>query len=66
MLYFQGDSGSPLMCQDSTGHWTVQGLMSYGVDGCDGQFKSIVNRFAKVSTSVNWIQSIISINLFVT
>ncbi|XP_052279790.1 atrial natriuretic peptide-converting enzyme-like [Dreissena polymorpha] len=62
----QGDSGSPLMCQDSTGHWTVQGLMSYGVDGCDGQFKSIVNRFAKVSTSVNWIQSIISINLFVT
>ncbi|WAQ98002.1 CORIN-like protein [Mya arenaria] len=51
----QGDSGSPLMCQDNSGHWSVQGLMSYGTDGCDGRSKFLFNRFAKVSTSVDWL-----------
>ena len=55
---FQGDSGGPLMYTDSSGHWTVVGVMSSGSEGCDGQ-QSQVNRYAKVSTSREWIDSVI-------
>lgn len=31
-----GDSGSPILCQNKLGRWSVLGLVSYGSSDCDG------------------------------
>ncbi|XP_060589303.1 atrial natriuretic peptide-converting enzyme-like, partial [Ruditapes philippinarum] len=53
----KGDSGSPLMCSDDRGRWRAIGVMSHGVNGCDGRSVKRANRYAKVSTSINWIHT---------
>lgn len=57
----KGDSGGPLMCTNAYDHWTVVGIMSHGIDGCDGLQGGKPNRFAKVSATTNWIQSVINV-----
>uniref|UniRef100_A0A2C9JX34 Peptidase S1 domain-containing protein n=1 Tax=Biomphalaria glabrata TaxID=6526 RepID=A0A2C9JX34_BIOGL len=53
-----GDSGGPLMCLDpASGLYTLAGIMSRGASVC-GQGRSLSNRFARVSTSVQWIKNI--------
>lgn len=32
-----GDSGSPILCPDSKGRWSVIGLVSYGYETCNGR-----------------------------
>ncbi|XP_059158261.1 atrial natriuretic peptide-converting enzyme-like [Physella acuta] len=56
----QGDSGGPLMCLDPTsGVYVLAGIMSQSSTEC-GRLRTNLpaNRFARVSTAVDWIQEI--------
>lgn len=57
LFIFQGDSGSPLMCLDSRGHWTLAGIMSSGPAGC-GIVSTGADRFTKISAFIDWIANI--------
>merc|ERR1712154_436355 len=48
-----GDGGSPLVCQASTGRWTVVGLVTWGV-GCASDIPGV---YARVSEFRNFIDS---------
>jgi len=48
-----GDGGSPLVCQASTGRWTVVGLVTWGV-GCASEIPGV---YARVSEFRNFINS---------
>ncbi|VDH97866.1 corin [Mytilus galloprovincialis] len=56
----QGDSGSPMMCEDYTGKWTLTGVMSSGAAMC-GTFTNTANRFTKLSTMMEWIDYVINV-----
>ncbi|XP_063413462.1 atrial natriuretic peptide-converting enzyme-like [Mytilus trossulus] len=56
----QGDSGSPMMCEDHKGKWTLTGVMSSGAAMC-GTFTNTANRFTKLSTMIEWIDNIINV-----
>jgi len=46
-----GDGGSPLVCQASSGRWTVVGLVTWGV-GCASDIPGV---YARVSHFTSWI-----------
>lgn len=46
-----GDGGSPLVCQGTSGRWTVVGLVTWGV-GCASDVPGV---YAKVSHFQDWI-----------
>merc|ERR1712008_360079 len=46
-----GDGGSPLVCQASSGRWTVVGLVTWGV-GCAEQLPGV---YVRVSQFREWI-----------
>jgi len=46
-----GDGGSPLVCQASSGRWTVVGLVTWGV-GCADKIPGV---YVKVSQYRDWI-----------
>jgi len=46
-----GDGGSPLVCQSETGHWTVEGLVTWGI-GCASNLPGV---YAKVAYFTDWI-----------
>jgi len=46
-----GDGGSPLVCQSQSGHWTVVGLVTWGV-GCASTVPGV---YARVSHFLSWI-----------
>jgi len=48
-----GDGGSPLVCQGTSGRWTVVGLVTWGV-GCASDVPGV---YAKVSYFKDWINS---------
>jgi len=48
-----GDGGSPLVCQSETGHWTVEGLVTWGI-GCASNLPGV---YAKVSYFTEWIRN---------
>jgi len=48
-----GDGGSPLVCQASSGRWTVVGLVTWGV-GCASEVPGV---YARVSYFKDWINS---------
>ncbi|KAL3878479.1 hypothetical protein ACJMK2_030824 [Sinanodonta woodiana] len=58
----QGDSGSPLMCQDARGHWSQAGIISSGSETCDGKQPGRANRFTRVTSIVDWIEKIMTDN----
>eukprot|EP00111_Clytia_hemisphaerica_P009324 TCONS_00027370-protein len=47
-----GDSGGPLMCKETDGSWTLNGLVSWGSAKCDTQDGYTV--FVKVSKFIRW------------
>jgi len=46
-----GDGGSPLVCQSTTGKWTVVGIVTWGV-GCASDIPGV---YARVSHFTDWI-----------
>jgi len=48
-----GDGGSPLVCQASSGRWTVVGLVTWGV-GCASDVPGV---YARMSYFRNWINA---------
>ena len=48
-----GDGGSPLVCQASSGRWTVVGLVTWGV-GCADQLPGV---YVRVSQFKEWIDN---------
>ncbi|XP_052077253.1 atrial natriuretic peptide-converting enzyme-like [Mytilus californianus] len=56
----QGDSGSPMMCEDHMGKWKLAGVMSSGAAMC-GTFTNTANRFTKLSTMMEWIDYVINV-----
>jgi len=48
-----GDGGSPLVCQGTSGRWTVVGLVTWGV-GCASDVPGV---YAKVSYFKDWINN---------
>ncbi|XP_066917925.1 chymotrypsin-C-like isoform X2 [Clytia hemisphaerica] len=48
-----GDSGSPFVCQESNGSWTLHGSVSWGSPQCD--IKDAFTVFARISEFRNWI-----------
>jgi len=46
-----GDGGSPLVCQSTTGKWTVVGIVTWGV-GCASDIPGV---YARVSHFADWI-----------
>jgi secreted trypsin-like serine protease len=46
-----GDGGSPLVCQSTTGRWTVVGIVTWGV-GCASDVPGV---YARVSNFLQWI-----------
>ncbi|CAC5374354.1 unnamed protein product [Mytilus coruscus] len=56
----QGDSGSPMMCEDHMGKWKLAGVMSSGAAMC-GMFTNTANRFTKLSTMMEWIDFVINV-----
>lgn len=53
-----GDSGGPYVQKSSDGRWTLIGLTSFGPRDCATPFVPVV--FTRVSTYVDWINSIIN------
>lgn len=47
-----GDSGGPLMSQDSTGLWNIVGITSFGSFPCNG-----LSVYTNVKSYLNWINS---------
>ncbi|KAK3593586.1 hypothetical protein CHS0354_018682 [Potamilus streckersoni] len=58
----QGDSGSPLMCQDVRGRWSQAGILSSGNEACDGRQFNRANRFTRMTNIVDWIVQIMKKN----
>lgn len=52
-----GDSGGPMMCQKSDGHWILMGITSNG-DGCARAGRPGV--YTKVTNYLNWIRSVLA------
>ena len=50
-----GDSGGPLACKDTTDHWVLQGLVSWGDPDCLAHNHYTV--FTRVSDFRLWIDS---------
>lgn len=48
-----GDGGSPLVCQSTSGRWTVVGLVAWGV-GCASEVPGV---YVKISAFQQWIDS---------
>jgi secreted trypsin-like serine protease len=46
-----GDGGSPLVCQSTTGRWTVVGIVTWGV-GCASDVPGV---YARISHFLQWI-----------
>lgn len=52
----QGDSGGPLFLQTGTNRYEQIGVTSFGI-GCGNDLPAV---YTKVSTSLDWIRSVIS------
>ena len=52
-MYFQGDSGGPIVQKSSDGTWVQIGIVSYG-DGCAKPNSPGVN--TRVSSFIRWIE----------
>lgn len=52
-----GDSGGPLLCQDSFGRWTIFGITSFG-EGCGKRGKYGI--YTRLPNYVRWIQKVIN------
>ena len=57
-IYFQGDGGGPLVCEDG-GYFELTGLVSWGF-GCGR--KDVPGVYVKISSFIGWINQIISVN----
>ena len=55
-IYFQGDSGSSLVCKNDNETWEIAGVTSWGVTTCSGEYPGVNTR---ISSYVSWIQSLI-------
>ena len=55
-----GDSGGPLTCLDASGVWVLEGITSFGRQDC---FPYQASVFTRVSSFVDWMDSIIAGNI---
>ncbi|XP_066918343.1 chymotrypsinogen A-like [Clytia hemisphaerica] len=52
----QGDSGGPLMCKAASGHWIVEGTLSWVLNGCHS-----VSGFTPLAKYLNWVKQYVPI-----
>ena len=45
--FCNGDTGGPLNCRASSGDWQVNGVLSWGVGGCDAAYPTVFTRLSK-------------------
>lgn len=57
----RGDSGSPLMCQDSDDRWYLMGIMSAGNRDCRPSrgTRTLVNFFTRTDSALEWINKMV-------
>lgn len=52
-----GDSGGPILCLSKSKRWTVTGLVSYGLEACDGSGSvGWVGVYSRVPSLLKWVQ----------